>query len=59
MANMSYCRFENTLDDLLDCQEALFDEGVENDEDSKYEARARKELVRVCVEIANSYGDLV
>lgn len=23
MSNMSYCRFNNTLSDLLDCQEAL------------------------------------
>jgi hypothetical protein len=24
MGNMSYCRFENTLDDLRDCQQALY-----------------------------------
>ena len=25
MANMSYCRFENTLNDLRDCHEALWE----------------------------------
>ena len=26
MSNMSYCRFRNTLSDLGDCQDALFEE---------------------------------
>lgn len=54
MANMSYCRFENTASDLYDCKEAL-----EVEEDSPYEAAARKELIQLCVEIARDYGDLV
>ena len=47
MANMSYCRFQNTLGDLRDCLVALED----NDDLSEEEARARKVLVKVCTEI--------
>lgn len=44
MANMSYCRFQNTLSDLSDCEEALEnDEGLSNDE---YHAALR--LIELC-----------
>ena len=33
MANMSYCRFHNTLADLEDCENAL-DEFINNDENT-------------------------
>lgn len=50
MANMSYCRFENTLGDLEDCLIALRNE----DELSDFEARAAKKMFRrmldFCVE---------
>lgn len=29
MANMNYCRFENTFADLQDCFEALSNKGIE------------------------------
>lgn len=29
MPNMSYCRFENTYNDLRDCMSALLDEGLD------------------------------
>jgi hypothetical protein len=48
MANMSYCRFQNTLPDLIDCQEHM------HDEVSKHEERARNELIATCVEILES-----
>jgi hypothetical protein len=54
MANMSYCRFQNTLADLRDCQEAM-----ENESDKKLsaeEARARKRLIKRCVQIAEDFG---
>lgn len=51
MANMSYCRFQNTLADLLDCQEHLFEEL------SAAEERARAELIRTCQEIAEAAGE--
>ena len=45
--NMSYCRFQNTLGDLRDCQENILADGL-----SKEERRARRELVEICREIA-------
>jgi len=47
MSNMSYCRFQNTLTDLRDCQDSIGDDGLSLDENE-----ARKELIRVCREIA-------
>jgi len=46
MGNMGYCRFENTVPDLEDCQEHLFDEDLSDEEE-----RARKRLIRICKEI--------
>lgn len=48
MANMSHCRFRNTLRDLEDCQEHLWDE---EEELSLAEAEARKKIIEVCKEI--------
>lgn len=47
MANMSYCRFRNTLDDLMDCVTAL--DGVVYDNESISEKRVemRQENERV------------
>jgi hypothetical protein len=50
MANMSYCRFQNTLVDLVDCQEHV------HDEVSKHEEHARNELIATCVEILEAKG---
>ena len=49
MPNMSYCRFRNTLKDLQDCQNALFD----NDVLSPEEGKAAHELIAMCREIAD------
>ena len=49
MANMSYCRFENTYKDLLDCLNAM------NNELSEREAGYRERLVDVCKEIIDEY----
>jgi hypothetical protein len=56
MSNMSYCRFENTLPDLIDCAEAL--ENIDGNlaELSKSEAKKANELIQLCVDIAQSYG---
>ena len=51
MANMSYCRFENTAEDLEDC----FDHMDEKDL-SDTEVRGRKRIIRMCVDIAIDYG---
>lgn len=49
MANMSYCRFENTYRALLDCLEAM------NDELSERERGYKGRLVEVCQEIIDEY----
>lgn len=55
MANMSYCRFRNTLADLRECQGHLGDE-VGDDEE---EERARKRLIQLCIKIASDFeGEL-
>lgn len=48
--NMSYCRFYNTLADLKDCYY-----NIEDVEDMSYEEkRARKELIQICMDIAEN-----
>ena len=51
MANMSYCRFQNTCQDLTDCLGALRD----GDHLSDDEFRAYKRLVELCREIVEDY----
>lgn len=53
MGNMSYCRFENTYRDLLDCYDAMPD-GEENL--SENEIMARRHLIELCQEISVNYG---
>lgn len=57
MANMSYCRFENTLSDLSDCQDALFESGVDGLSDTEKECAI--ELIQMCIDIAESHQDLL
>ena len=47
MSNMSYCRFQNTLNDLKDCSE-----NMDSDNLSKDESRARNSLIALCCDIA-------
>ena len=47
MSNMSYCRFENTNNDLFDCLNAL----ENNDSLSESEFRKLKSLIGYCQEI--------
>ena len=52
MSNLAYCRFENTLTDLEDCYE-----NIENTADmSAEEAKARIELIQLCIRIAEEYA---
>lgn len=53
MANMSYCRFHNTLKDLEDCRDAL-DSGEISSQEEKKKAKA---LVELCKEIADNYDE--
>lgn len=53
MANMSYCRFENTERDLRDCYH-----NMDNPDDlSDTEAEARESIIQLCLDIAEEYGD--
>lgn len=47
--NMSYCRFENTVQDLQDCYDNLLDDLSER------EARARRQLIELCRDIINEW----
>ena len=51
MANMSYCRFENTARDLQDCVYALDDSDVEDL--SSYEINGLRDLLGLAKEIVN------
>lgn len=48
MANMSYCKFRNTLEDLKDCIETINDPS-----DIEEEEAARKKLIATCRKIAS------
>ena len=57
MSNMSYCRFENTLRDMQDCLQAIYDEGsvqnyVNQNDPSQYELGAIRRMVGVSKELA-------
>jgi len=47
MANMSYCRFENTLRDLRDCYN-----NMGSDDLSQSEFYARRHMIELCRSIA-------
>jgi hypothetical protein len=58
VSNMSYCRFQNTLGDLEDCQDALNDVGCGGPEAlSANEQRAAKRMLAVCREMVADWGD--
>jgi hypothetical protein len=58
MANMSYCRFHNTLSDLRDCRDALSEMDDWEKELSPEEAKAAHRLFTLCREIAQDYTDM-
>ena len=61
MSNMSYCRLQNTLRDLQDCNHAFSSamEGSEEDKLSREEANALVEIVNECEELLGYMGYLV
>lgn len=52
MSNMGYCRFRNTLEDLRDCWDNLYEIL-----DSKEEIIARNKLIIMCANIASEWGE--
>jgi hypothetical protein len=57
MANMSYCRFRNTLADLRDCVSALSEFCDVQKELSEEEYAAFKRLAKLCRSVADDYAD--
>jgi ppGpp synthetase/RelA/SpoT-type nucleotidyltranferase len=53
MANMSYCRFENTYHDLVDCFDNIFEE-AENERDERH----RKYMIQFLKERIDEIEDL-
>ena len=51
MANMGYCRFENTMNAMQDCHEH-----IEDDDLSESEKEYRYCLIELCKTIADEYG---
>ena len=54
MPNMSYCRFENTYRDLMDCYHNM-ENSIYNDREIRY----KKQLIDLCAQIADQYTDFV
>jgi hypothetical protein len=62
MANMSYCRFENTAKDIADCMEALDEhnwdiEQMMGNASSEYERKGMKQFIKLCKEVAENFND--
>lgn len=57
--NLSYCRFENTYNDLMDCLEELDNSSIERLEENanQYERKYIRKLIELCEEIASNYGE--
>jgi hypothetical protein len=51
MSNMSYCRFENTANDLEDCMEHMYDDTLSNSEES-----ARQRIIQMAREIFDEFS---
>jgi len=51
MANMIYCRFQNTLVDLQDCAENL-----EDLSDNEEEEKAAKRMIKLMIEMLEGIG---
>lgn len=51
MSNMGYCRFENTVADMIDCIDNWY--GADSDR----EIRARTEMIGLCKQIIEDFGE--
>lgn len=54
MVFMSYCRFEGTYNELIECSD-----NMEDDDISEQEQNYKLKLIKLCQKIADNYGDLV
>ena len=55
--NMSYCRFQNTLEALRECSEALSGSNDPVAELSEEEQKAARRLFKLCGELAADFGE--
>ena len=58
MPNMSYCRFENTANDLQDCVDH-WDDTPDEELSSDHERRGKKRLLALVKQIAEDYLDMI
>lgn len=58
MANMSYCRFQNTLPDFIDCYEAMDEIGLDDNSISKEEEEAARKLYHWAKRMVEDYEGL-
>ena len=57
MANMSYCRFQNTYRDLQDCLYALNDNGPDTLSDDELDAARR--MMQLCDSIQSFHDEVL
>lgn len=63
MSNMSYCRFQNTANDLQDCLDNFDDPNLEQSEEEPLEGndlaeyRARRRIIEMARIIVDCYAD--
>lgn len=59
MSNMSYCRFENTCNDLQDCLYAMQEaDSVEEMDLNKYEMAAIQRMRDQCQDFLDRYAEM-
>jgi len=63
MANMSYCRFENTTADFEDCYDALTEAGsienyIKTKDPSTEEIMAIQELINLAKAMVSNFGNI-
>jgi len=54
MVYMSYCRFEGTYNELIECLENFEDNDI-----SQREEDYKRMLIKLCQKISNNYEDLL
>ena len=57
MSNMSYCRFRNTLADLQDCADALYELGYPAAAARDDELEAATALLKLCRTLADDFTE--
>jgi hypothetical protein len=57
MANMSYCRFENTVNDMDDCINVLYDVVYDGEEISDSEKSYAKRFITLCKKVAEEFDN--